>query len=262
MAILRESEAGGGTSDGRARPAGAVMLALRLHTCKKSCAKLGRSAAAGGAWRPLALRQAREIAAGAAARRWCYGDRSNIAARPTGRREMTMPAKVDFATLSLMDTLDLATLIEVEASQRYALFAEQIGSGTEAGDFFAAMIDNETKHADELAERRRALFGEAPARIRPEDLFDVEAPDVGWTHRNMSAFKACQVALAAERKAHDFYDGALRRVTEPAVRALFEELRAEEAEHVRMVEAIIARLPAESKVDLEDEDDTSMRMGF
>jgi rubrerythrin len=173
-----------------------------------------------------------------------------------------MPAKVDFATLTLMDTLDLATLIEVEAFKRYELFAEQIGSATGAGAFFQSMIDNERKHADQLAERRFALFGSAPARVRLDDLFDVEAPDVGWTHRNMSEFKACQVALHAERKAYEFYDRALRKVTQPEVRALFEELRDEEAEHVRMVEDLIARLPPSAKVDLEDEDDTSMRMGY
>lgn len=173
-----------------------------------------------------------------------------------------MPAKVDFSTLTLMDTLDLATLIEVEAYKRYNLFVEQIGSSTEAGAFFQAMVENEKKHADELAARRHELFGDTPANVKLDDLFDVEAPDVGATYWNMSAFQACQVALHAEQKAHDFYDRALRKVTQPEVKALFEELRDEEAEHVRMVEEIIAKLPPSAKADLEDEDDTSMRMGF
>ena len=34
-----------------------------------------------------------------------------------------MPAKVDVSKLTLMDTLDLASLIEVEAFERYTLFA-------------------------------------------------------------------------------------------------------------------------------------------
>jgi rubrerythrin len=173
-----------------------------------------------------------------------------------------MPAKVDFSTLNLMDTLDLATLIEVEAYKRYQLFAEQIGGSTEAGAFFEAMVENEKKHADELAERRHSLFGDTPARVKLADLFDVEAPDVGSTYRNMSAFKASQVALHAEKKAFEFYDRALAKVTQAEVKALFEELRDEEAEHVRMVEAIIAKLPASARLDLEDEDDTSTRMGY
>lgn len=173
-----------------------------------------------------------------------------------------MPAKVDFSQLSLMDTLDLATLIEVEAFKRYNLFVEQIGSSTDAGAFFQSMAVNEQKHADELAERRHALFGTTPPRIRLADVFDVEAPDVGSTRRNMSELKACQVALHAEKKAFDFYDRSLRKVTQPEVRALFEELRDEEAEHVRMVEAIIAKLPPSAGVDVEDEDDTATRMGY
>jgi rubrerythrin len=187
------------------------------------------------------------------------GPRRRPAAPITGG---AMPAKVDFASLNLMDTLDLATLIEIEAFKRYNLFVEQIGSSTEAGAFFLSMVDNEKKHADELAERRHALFGDAPAKVKLDDLFDVEAPDVGSTYRNMSAFKACQVALYSEKKAFEFYDRALRKVTQPEVRALFEELRAEEAEHVRMVEDVMAKLPPSAKADLEDEDDTSMRMGY
>ena len=63
-----------------------------------------------------------------------------------------MPARIDFATLTLMDTLDLATLIEVEAFKRYGLFVEQMGSASDAGGFFQSMVGNEQKHADELAD--------------------------------------------------------------------------------------------------------------
>ena len=38
-----------------------------------------------------------------------------------------MSARVDLSTLTLMDALDLASLIEVEAFQRYTHFAEAIG---------------------------------------------------------------------------------------------------------------------------------------
>jgi len=68
--------------------------------------------------------------------------------------------------------------------------------------------------------------------------------------------------LYSERKAFEFYDRSLRRVTQPDVKALFVELRDEEAEHVRMVEDILAKLPQSSKVDAEDQDDTYFRMGY
>jgi rubrerythrin len=167
-----------------------------------------------------------------------------------------MPARVDFSKLTLMDALDLATLIEVEAFQRYTKFAESIGrrlSG-DTGSVFESMAVNEKKHGDQLAERRLALFGDKPARVKLEDIFDVEAPDVGAVRWNMSELKACQVALAAEKKAFAFYDEALPGVKQPDVKALFEELRDEEAEHVLMIESIIAKLPPSAAIDLEDED--------
>jgi len=175
-----------------------------------------------------------------------------------------MPARIDFSQLTLMDTLDMATLIEVEAHDRYTLFAEQLGRrlSSDAGAVFESMAVNEKKHGDELRERRRALFGNEPAKVTLDDIFDVEAPDVGSTRWNMSEFNAYQVALHAEKKAHAFYDRALRTVKDPDVKALFEELREEEAEHVRMIEEIIAKLPPSAKEDVEDEDDTESRMGF
>jgi len=172
-----------------------------------------------------------------------------------------MPAKIDFSTLTLMDTLDLASLIETEAHERYTVLAAQLGP-TGAGSVFQSMAENEKKHGDELAARRRALFGDAPARVRRDDLFDVEAPDIGSARWNMSELKAFQVALHSERKAYEFYDEALLHVTSPRVKALFEELRAEETEHVRMLEEIIAKLPPSADVEAEDQDDSYQRMGY
>ncbi len=167
-----------------------------------------------------------------------------------------MFTRIDLSKLTLMDALDLASLIELEAYQRYALFTEQLGHRypDDAHSVFQSMAENEKKHGEQLAERRLALFGKAPAKVQREDIFDVEAPDVGAPRWNMSPLKALQVALAAEQKAWAFYDGALAGVKQLDVRALFQELREEEAEHVQMVEAIIARLPPEAALDVEDED--------
>jgi rubrerythrin len=167
-----------------------------------------------------------------------------------------MFTRIDFAKLTLMDALDLAHLIEVEASQRYTMFAVQLGrrDAGDAGSVFRSMAENEKKHGEQLAKRRKTHFGDAPARVTLDDLFDVEAPDVGAPSWNMSALNAFKVALAAEKKAFAFYDQALPGVKQADVKALFEELREEEAEHVRMVEEIIANLPPEAAVELEDHD--------
>ena len=167
-----------------------------------------------------------------------------------------MFTKLDVSKLSLMDALDLATLIEVEAFKRYTQFAERLGMGAEgdAASVFESMAVNENKHGEQIAERRIALFGDQRPRVKITDIFDVEAPDYGAPTRGMSPLEAYRVALSAERKAFAFYDQARRNVDQPEVRTLFEELRDEEAEHARMIEAIIAKLPPSAKVDLDDED--------
>jgi rubrerythrin len=155
-----------------------------------------------------------------------------------------------------MDALDLASLIELEARRRYTEFAESLGTRgvDDAGAVFRSMAINEGKHCDEIAERRLALFGDRPAKVTLDDIFDVEAPEVGDVRWDMSAFRAYRLALHSEQKAFAFYDEALEYVTQPEVKSLFEELREEEAEHVRMLVKIIANLPPSAEVELEDED--------
>ncbi len=171
-----------------------------------------------------------------------------------------MSTKIDYSKLTLMDALDLAMLIEVEAYKRYSQFAERLGSHTagDAASVFEAMAVNESKHSEEIAKRRLALFGETRPNVSLDDIFDVEAPDVGWVTWRMSPLKAYWVALTAEQKARDFYDRALRYVTNPEVKALFEQLRDEEVEHVRMCEEEIAKLPPSATTDVVDEDEDAV----
>ena len=170
-----------------------------------------------------------------------------------------MSTRLDLSKLSLMDALDLAKLIEMEACHRYQMFASQLGrsGGYDAGAFFATMAENEAKHGSELEARRKALFGDAPARLTLDDLFDVEAPEMGAPRRGMSTVQAFEVGLAAEKKAYDFYDMALPGITDPEVLALFTELRDEEAEHVEMLKEQMAKLPASASTEVEFDLDES-----
>ena len=172
-----------------------------------------------------------------------------------------MSTRLDLSKLSLMDALDLAKLIEMEAHHRYLMFASQLGSGGgygyDAGAFFATMAENEAKHGRELEARRKALFGDAPARLTLDDLFDVEAPEMGAPRRGMSTVQAFEIGLVAEKKAYDFYDMALPGVTDPEVRDLFTELRDEEAEHAEMLREEMAKLPPSASVEVEFDPDES-----
>lgn len=168
-----------------------------------------------------------------------------------------MSTRLDFTNLDLMDALDLAVLIEAEAHARYELFATQLGyrCAGDAASVFASMAQNEAKHGKQLLARRKAMFGDAPMRVTRDDLFDVEAPDLGAPRSNMSTLAAFEVALAAEQKAHGFYEEALEHVSDPDIRALFAELRDEETDHVRMVREAIAALPPGADQEWEEDED-------
>jgi rubrerythrin len=165
-----------------------------------------------------------------------------------------MSTSLDLSKLSLMDALDLATLIEEEARQRYEMFASQL-SGYGAGSFFATMAENEAKHGTDLLARRIALFGKTPMKLKLDDLYDVEAPDMGAPRRGMSTIQAFEVGLAAEKRAYDFYDMALPGITDPEIRALFTELRDEESEHVEMLREKMAKLPPSASIETENDPD-------
>ena len=170
---------------------------------------------------------------------------------------------IDFRSLTLKDALDLAISIEEEAKERYEQFAKITGGryAGDAADMFRQMAGYEAKHWGELDRKRRELFGNAPRRITPEGIDDVEAPDRGQPRTFMSARQALEVALASEMKAHDFFDEALAHVKDPSVRTLFEELREEEKRHVTMVGAWLQKLPPGPDVEEGEADEPGSDAG-
>ena len=146
---------------------------------------------------------------------------------------MTTMKTLDLASLDLRDALDLAILVEEEARDRYEELAAQMENQhtAEAAVFFHAMVKNESKHGEDLATRRRDLFGDAPRRVDRSLLWDVEAPAYESVRAFMTLREALAVALEAEGKAHHFFSEALKLPIAGPVKELFEELRQEEVLH-------------------------------
>lgn len=165
-----------------------------------------------------------------------------------------MSKTVDFARLDLKDALDLAILIEDEARERYEEFADQmeVHHTADAAGFYRFMAQNEAKHGADIAERRKALFGDAPTRMSRSMLWDVEAPDYDQARAFMTPRKALEVALASEVKAYDYFTAALPSISDPEVRALFAELQGDEVHHKELVQAELDKLPPDPDVDVED----------
>jgi rubrerythrin len=161
---------------------------------------------------------------------------------------------IDFNSLSLRDTLDLAVSVEEEAKERYDDFAAQMDAHRtpDAAKFFRFMAANEIKHAEKLAARRMILFGDEPTTADTSILYDIEAPEFDAARAFMSIRAALDVAMESEVKAYDFYNDALGGITDPEVKALFVELREEEAHHQELIRETMAKVPAGDGFDPDD----------
>jgi rubrerythrin len=168
-----------------------------------------------------------------------------------------MTQTINFATLSLMDALDFAILIEEEAEDRYGEFAEQMEAffTPAAALFFRMMAGNEAKHGSELKARRRTLFGDAPATVDRTMLWDVEAPSYDRARAFMTPRRVLEVAMASEVKAHDFFAAAIPHINDKDVKALFEELRLEEIDHQRLVREKLDEQPPDDGTDPDEDRD-------
>jgi len=156
-----------------------------------------------------------------------------------------MSADIDFSNLSIKDALDLAILVEEEAEERYRELADNLEfhNTKDAARFFRFMMTCEAKHGEELSAKRQELFDDQPVGVDRSMLWDVEAPGYENSKSFMTLQEALDVALAAETKAYEFFDGALPEVEDPEVRELFTELRQEEAEHMQMVREQMKKIP-------------------
>ena len=165
-----------------------------------------------------------------------------------------MSQTVDFTGLDLKDALDLAILIEDEARERYEEFADQmeVHHTADAAQFYRFMAQNEARHGEEIAVRRKEIFGDAPSRMSRSMLWDVEAPDYDQARAFMTPRRALEVALESEIKAHAYFTAAIPSISDPEVKALFIELQGDEVHHKELVQAELDKLPPDSEVDVED----------
>jgi rubrerythrin len=165
-----------------------------------------------------------------------------------------MRDRLDFNTLSLRDTLDLAIELEEEARERYHDFAEQmrIHHTPEVADFFGKMVVYEAMHATRLRQRRQQLFGDEPSTLEAGLLIDAEAPEIDRVRAFMSVREALEVAFDSEVKAYGLYESALAATSDPDLQTLFTDLRDEEKKHQELIEAEIARHPDDSGYDPDD----------
>ena len=140
-----------------------------------------------------------------------------------------------------------ALAIEREAAERYAEFAQRM---SDLGDenvaaLFRQLAVYEAEHLDTLEARTAGL--QVPRIAAGEYAWlDASAPESAareLVFRLLTPRQALAIALDAERRAQQFFADVRATTADPALRALAQEMAAEEQGHIAMVERAIERTP-------------------
>jgi len=140
-----------------------------------------------------------------------------------------------------------AIAIEREAAERYVEFAEHMADeGNDAvATLFRTLAVFEAEHLGTLEARTK---GVAVPKIEPGEYawLDVGAPETAahdLVFRLLTPHQALEIALEAERRAKQFFVEVKETATDPALRALAQEMAAEEEGHIAMVQLALERTP-------------------
>lgn len=140
-----------------------------------------------------------------------------------------------------------ALAIEREAAERYAELGQHMADlgNAEVAALFAALARMEAEHLETLERRTDGvpLPPIAPSEYRWLDAGAPETAAHELIFRLMTPHDALVIALAAEKRAQAFFRGIRETATDPALRALAQEMAMEETEHVALVERLLARTP-------------------
>ena len=165
------------------------------------------------------------------------------------------------APRTLTEFMTLALLMETEAAQRYAEFADALEThnNPEVADLFRRMADIEARHAQQIMSEMG--WREAPALPPGKPSWEgFEAPETtpgDEVHYLMQPYQALQLALASEQRAEQFYARLVRVAKVDSVRKAARELLAEEREHVALVKAWMKKVPKPATNWAEDPDPPS-----
>lgn len=151
-----------------------------------------------------------------------------------------------------------ALRIEEDAEERYTMLADQmeVHNDPALATLFRKFAGHEAHHAAEIRER---MAGMVIPEFQPWQ-FDwgadesPEAVDFTAVRQGMTARAALDLALKAEQQALDFFRRISAAAGDDELRRWADEFAGEEAEHVRLVEGEIARLPAGEDAPGEDPD--------
>ena len=147
------------------------------------------------------------------------------------------------------DFMAQAYTMELEATERYAQFAEQLDThnNREVADMFRKLSAIEALHAKRILEEMGwPSLPALPAAFAWEDGEGPESAPLDEIHYLMQPYHALQLALQCERRAQKHFEGIAAGKAPKKVRVAAAEMAEEEREHVRLIQAWLERVPQPS----------------
>jgi rubrerythrin len=140
-----------------------------------------------------------------------------------------------------------AHAMEVEAEERYRMLADQmeVHNNMELAVIFRTLADVEGRHAEEI-KMRAGNQGLQKLELSESKWPDMEAPetaDLAEVHYMMTPYHALQIAMHAEENAYQFFKTIAETTPNSKLRELAHEYAVEERDHIRQVEALLAKNP-------------------
>ena len=162
---------------------------------------------------------------------------------------------------SLEDFMSRAYALELEATERYAQFAEQLDThnNREVAQMFRKLAQIEALHAKRILEEMG--WSSLPA-MPPAFAWDgQEGPETApfdALHYLMQPYHALEIALRCELQAVKYFDGIAAGDVPLRVREAAKEMAAEEREHVALIKEWMKKVPQPSAGWDEDPDPPRM----
>ena len=139
-----------------------------------------------------------------------------------------------------------AYTMELEAVERYALFAEQLDThnNREVAELFRKLSKIEGLHAKRILEEMG--WPSVPPMPVPYAWEGAEAPETApqdEIHYLMQPWHALQLALECEQRAAKHFEGIVAGKAPKKVREAAAEMAEEEREHVRLIQEWMKKVP-------------------
>lgn len=148
---------------------------------------------------------------------------------------------------TVTDLLSIAFQIEADAVERYELLSDQMETynNPELARIFRDLAQAERLHRDEILRLGGGadLAGHAREVAKWKRGESPEVASLDAAHYLMMPWHALQMALAAEKRALDFFASVVETAPSPEIKSMAEEFVEEEAEHVNLVQRLLHKYP-------------------